>query len=138
MSWEVIDSNSNAEGIPWVSVSVTGANKKYQQVKISMSKSVVSHLGVAHDGQVMMLGGKGDHVGWVQVQKAPPLFTKGYTLSNRKAATGNLTFRFSSRRLNMKPHKAIKITTDDAALFLSQVHGDPVIQLEIPREMRMG
>ena len=139
MSWELVEANSNAEGTPWVSIGVH-AKSGGGQVKITMSKTVVNYLGVKEGQKVVMYEGKGDHSGWVEIARAINEHAKkvGYMLSNRKTSKGNLAFRFSARRLNLEAAKTRKITTDDAALVLTEDRGFPTIQLEIPEQMFGG
>lgn len=139
MSWELVEANSNAEGTPWISIGVH-IRSGVGQVKITMSKTVVRHLGVKEGQKVVMYEGKGDHAGWIEIALARSEYANkvGYMLSNRKTSKGNLSFRFSARRLNLEAAKTRKITTDDAAFVLTEDRGCPTVQLEIPEQMLGG
>lgn len=135
MSWKIIPANSVAERAPWVSIGVHNKNHGLQ-AKISMSATIVEHLGVENGDKVMVLRGFDEHEGWIQIEKSPRLYDHGMTLTNRKAAKGNLSFRVNAAHFNLKYHKTVKITVKDAALLLTKIDGIPVIQFEIPESMK--
>jgi hypothetical protein len=137
MGWNCVNANQNVEGKPWVSIGVSRKGK-YAQTKIVMSKSIVAYLGVQDGEKIMLRRGEGDHEGWIQIQKAPRWFDRGFTLTNRKTAAGNLSFRVAAGHLGMIPHPTQKITTDNASVVLTDSPEEcvPCIQIEIPGSMR--
>lgn len=142
MSWEAIDANSNAEGRPWVAISVHNRKRSdpYLQAKIILSKSIAKHLGTSAGRKVIVMEGHGDHSGWVEIRRAigAEENSYGFMLSGRHVSKGNVGFRISAKRLNLIRSKTTKITMDDAGLILTTNNGRPVAQIEIPRHMFGG
>ena len=139
MSWEVIKANRMAEGSPWVSIGVHRRGN-YLQAKITMSKSVVKHLGVKSGEKVMISKGIDEHDGWIQIERAPAEFTDGMMLTDRKMAVGNLSFRFAAGHFGLQHHKTVKINENDASLCLTKMPIvralKRVVQFEIPESIR--
>ena len=137
MSWRTIHANTNVEGHPWIKIGVH-SRSGYEQVKLTMSRTIVDHLGVKTGEKVMVRWGQGDHYGWIQIQPSPPWYDRGFMLTNRKTAAGNLSFRSAAGHFDLKHHPTVKVTTDGAGLIMTEEEGINVVQLEIPESMRGG
>jgi len=116
MGWEEINVNANTEGSPWVSIGVHGRGR-YTQAKITMSRTVVRHLGIKSGDKVLLRIGNGEHGGWVDIIKSKS-GQNGFLASGRKQGPGNLAFRFSAAHLNLPVHKTTKVAVDDASVIL--------------------
>lgn len=132
MSWEPIDVNANAEGVPWISIGVHGKKDGYAQMKLTMSRTVVRHLGLKSGDQVRVERGRDDHEGWIQLWKRKPHEKSGATVSSRKQGKGNLAFRMSSRHLDLPTHSTTKITMHDLGLVLATDRIGPSLIVELP------
>ena len=93
MTWDRIEVNKMPEGRPWVKIGVHCRRDGYNQMKITLSRSLVKHLGAAPGDKLEVYMGTGDHDGWI----AAAVGGDGFTLTDYRQGHGNLSLRMSSR-----------------------------------------
>lgn len=127
MSWSRVDVNHNPEGRPWVKIGCHGRRSGYEQIKITLSRSMVRSLGLKPGDKVELYRGTDEHAGWVGLCKGP----NGFTSTDYRQGNGNLAIRCSARFLEVTGiHSTTKIDCD--SVVSGELNGMPCLYIGLP------